>query len=292
MENTIKKLNRCRLCATKNYSLLFTRVGYEVAKCNICGFVFLNFDPDASFFSNFYSAEFFNDSGTRHAYNDYESEAQSMKKTFANRVDALRKYGQGGSLVDIGCATGAFMERATRFWKTYGIDVSRYAIDLAKKKNLDVVCGDLLTTQFNNQKFDVVTLWDTIEHVTDPRSTLKRIYEITNTGGVVALTTGDVGSLTARLCGKFWHLYNIPQHLSFFSKQSITDILKETGFSVREISYPPLTLTTDYLAFRLVTFYKLNFALPLYKFLKKFGFLKYEIKINLYDIMFVIATKN
>ena len=114
---------------------------------------------------------------------------------------------------------------------------------------------------------------------------------MTKQGSVVALTTGDVGSTVAKISGKYWHLYNIPQHLSYFDKNTITRIFNESGFEVVEIIYPSIQLSLDYLLFRLVTFYKIKYAFSFYKLLKKTGILKPNLNINLYDIMLVVAKK-
>ncbi|EKD96516.1 MAG: methyltransferase type 11 [uncultured bacterium] len=291
METTIKKLNKCRLCKSNDYKVLFIKYGYEVAKCSECGLTFLNFDPDEKFFYNYYSEDFFNDPGIKHAYSDYEKEAESLKKSFKNRVDILSKYHGSGTLLDVGCATGAFMEVASSKWDVYGVDVSEYAVEQAKKKNLKAFAGVIKDSPYINQKFDVVTLWDTIEHVSDPLETIQQLSEMTKPGSIVALTTGDVGSFMARLSGKFWHLYNIPQHLSYFNKNTITRMFKESKFEVVEIIYPSIQLSLDYLLFRFVTFYKLKFAFSFYKLLKKTGILKPNLNINLYDIMLVVAKK-
>ena len=291
METTIKKLNKCRLCKSNNYNVLFIKYGYELAKCNECSLTFLNFDPDDEFFSNYYAEDFFNDPGIKHAYSDYEKEAESLKNSFKFRVDILSKYNSGGNLLDVGCATGAFMEVASSRWEVYGVDVSEYAVEQAKKKNLKAFAGVIKDSPYINQIFDVVTLWDTIEHVSDPLETLQQLSEMTKQGSVVALTTGDVGSTVAKISGKYWHLYNIPQHLSYFDKNTITRIFNESGFEVVEIIYPSIQLSLDYLLFRLVTFYKLKFAFNFYKLLKKTGILRPNLNINLYDIMLVVAKK-
>ena len=291
MEDTIKKLNKCRLCKSDDYKVLFVKYDYEVAKCNECGMTFLNFDPDDKFFTNYYAEDFFNDPGIKHAYSDYEKEAESLKKSFKDRVNIISTYQPGGTLLDVGCATGAFMEVAASNWDVYGVDVSEYAIEQAKKKNLKAFSGVIRDSPFKDQKFDVVTLWDTIEHVADPQETIQQISEMTKPGSVVALTTGDVGSSIAKLSGRYWHLYNIPQHLSYFDKTTITKMLKQAGFEIVEILYPPIHLSLDYLVFRFVTFYKLKFAFNLYTSLKKTGLLNANLNINLYDIMFVVAKK-
>ena len=262
-----------------------------MAKCNKCSLIFLDFEPDRKFFTDYYSNEFFNDPGTKHAYSDYEKEAKSLKESFEIRSNIISRYRSGGILLDLGCATGAFLETASKYWQACGVDISEYAVFQAKQKKLDVFCGEIQDSPYIKQKFDIITLWDTIEHVTDPKLTIQHINKILKPGGIIAMTTGDVGSVISRLCERFWHLYNIPQHLSFFDKFTITKLLEDENFVVREILYLPINLTLDYLLFRFMTFYKLSFMRPLYRSLRGLNILDKSININLYDIMFVIAQK-
>lgn len=293
MANTIKKLWSCRICKSTDIKVLFAKEGFDIAKCNNCTLVFLDFEPDANFFTEYYSKDFFNDPGTKHAYSDYEKESESLKKSFELRIKRMKKYiaDNSVSLLDIGCATGTFLEATPKSWNAHGIDVSEYATQMARNKGLDVYTGVLENSPFFNQQFDVVTLWDTIEHVADPLNTIKQAYNITKPGGIVVLTTGDVESLISRMSGKYWHLFNIPQHLSFLSKKTITKCFNDAGLEVEEISYLPINLTLDYVLFRFITFYKLDFVLPIYKKLKSTGILDLQLNINLYDIMFAIGKK-
>lgn len=291
MENIITKLGFCRLCRSTKIRFLFRKYGYEVAVCRSCGFIFLNFSPSQSFLKKYYSEDFFKDPGTKHGFSDYEGEVRNLRKTFWARIQVLRNYRPGGSLLDVGCATGTFMEAAAPFWEVSGVEISDYASRMAQGKGLKVFQGSLENSPYVDLKFDVVTLWDTLEHLAEPRQTIERLGKMTSPGGIVALTTGDVKSLVARVSGRFWHLYNIPQHLSFFDPKSISDLFAGSGLKIREIGYPRLNFTLDYLFFRFVTFYKIGALDPFYRWLKEKKLLDWDIKLNLFDIMLVVAQK-
>lgn len=293
MENTIEKLNRCRVCGGRDHSLLFMKDGYEVMRCKDCSLVFLNFAPSDKFLRDYYAEDFFNDPGTKDGFSDYKEEAANLERTFRRRIDILKRYHEkDGALLDIGCAIGEFMELAAEYWDVYGVEISTYASRIAGEKGLKVFNGKLEQSPYLNSGFNLVTLWDTIEHVADPLETMRLINRIVKPKGIVALTTGDVGSFTSKVCGRYWHLYNIPQHLSYFDKETMGDLLKRSGFRMVEITYPSLNFTLDYLLFRLVTFYGLKFALPAYKELSRKGLLNLNLKINLFDVMLVIAQKD
>jgi len=287
----INKLKKCRFCSSTDYAPLFIKDNYEIAKCNSCNFIFLNFAPTKGFLVNYYSEDFFNDKGTKHGFSNYEKESSNIQKSFKERIEILRKHQNSGSLLDIGCATGTFMEIATNYWKVFGIEISPYATKVAKKKGLNISGGTLEDRPYKNAKFDVITLWDTIEHLPDPVNTIKLLGNMVKLNSIIALTTGDVGSMASRISGKYWHLYNIPQHLSYFNRRSISDLLNKGGFKIKEITYPPVYFTLDYILFRLLTFYNLKFAMPLYNMLSNKNLLDINLKINLHDIMMVVAQK-
>lgn len=291
MVNTINRLGRCRLCFSGNISEIFEKYSYEITKCRNCGFIFLNFSPTEKFIKDYYSEDFFNDPGIKHGFNDYEREIKSLGKTFSERIDVIKKYKGHGTLLDIGCATGAFLEAATNSFRTYGLEISDYAGAVARKRGLEVFTGKLENSPYLQRRFDVITLWDTIEHLNGPNQIMESLSRMTNPESILAITTGDVGSLFSKLSGRFWHLYNIPQHLSFFDRASITRLLEKHQFRVKQITYPSLHFSLNYLLFRLLTFYKINKLIPFYEFLRKRQWLNLDLTINLFDIMFVIAEK-
>src|SRR5262249_20847419 len=78
--------------------------------------------------------------------------------------------------------------------------------------------------------FDVVCLWDTIEHLPRPDLFLQKARQLLRPNGRLFLTTGDISSLNARLRGRKWRQIHPPSHLHYFSKDSIAKILRRTGF--------------------------------------------------------------
>lgn len=84
----------------------------------------------------------------------------------------------------------------------------------------------------SGQRFDVVCAWDTIEHLARPADYVQKAALLMPPGGVLALTTGDIGSLNARLRGPRWRLIHPPTHLHYFSVPSMTRMLDRLGFDV------------------------------------------------------------
>ncbi len=159
---------------------------------------------------------------------------------------AVALPGHGGRparLFDVGCGTGVFLDEARRSGlQVAGLEVSEYAAGRARARGLSVRTGPV--DEFaGNCEYDFVTLWDVIEHLKQPARTLERLGASLRPGGVLALSTGDLDSLCARLSGRRWHLFNLPEHLFFFTPRALRTLLTRAGlrpvFVRRELTWFP-----------------------------------------------------
>ena len=147
----------------------------------------------------------------------------------------MKKYSKGGSILDVGCATGFFLELARQEgWETKGVEASEFACEYAREKlGLEVIRSNLINARFEEQSFDVVTMWDVIEHLLDPRSELLEVNRILRMGGILGIITPDIEALIPRVMGKNWlELRRVPAHLSFFSVRTLRQFLNRTGFEL------------------------------------------------------------
>ncbi|MBU0637749.1 MAG: class I SAM-dependent methyltransferase [Planctomycetes bacterium] len=201
--------------------------------------------------SSFYDRDYFQSSATAKGYDDYHALEAGVRRTGRSRlrlIDTLLRTGGGLSprrLLDVGCGTGCFLDEARRAgWQVSGIEVSGYAAEQARQRGLAVACAAAEGLRASPQTFDCVTLWDVLEHLRDPQRVLAAAARALRPNGVLALSTGDVTALCARLSGARWHLYNIPEHLFFFSPRALHKMLGRAGFVVgrvvRELNWVPV----------------------------------------------------
>lgn len=145
----------------------------------------------------------------------------------------------GARLLDVGCGSGEFLSWATRAgWKAFGLDPDPAAVWAARSKGLNVFCGTIEAVRADGP-FDVVTLSHVLEHVHDPRSLLRGVYELLKPGGIVWVDTPNVGSYGHRFFGAAWRGLEPPRHLVLFNHRSLRRLLTEAGFVVERVVARP-----------------------------------------------------
>jgi len=257
--------------------------------CGSCSFVTTNIELSRDEVERLYNARYF----AGEEYKDYLAERPLIEAHFRGRLKKIEKHAPDLSrkrLFEIGCAYGFFLAVAReRFASVEGIDISVDAVTYASQTlGLAVHAGDFLDYEFR-QNADVVCLWDTIEHLQSPHLYIEKAAAHMNPGGILALTTGDIGSFMARWRGVRWRQIHPPTHLHYFSKATLSRLLQKHGFSIRYFGYEGMYRSLDTMAY-IVLMIKRHRP-SLYAALKRTGLLKHNLYLNLFDIMFVIADK-
>ena len=283
----------CRLCSSKDPKFLFRKDDFDIVRCKSCGLLFTDADPSHARLKEFYGEKYFRSEGMGTSYSDYHFEERAMTLNAEDRLAKIDKLKPGkGKILDVGCAAGFFLNVANRDWEVAGVELSEYAASYAVDRfGLPVRNGTLKDAGFRDKEFDVVTMWDVIEHLTDPLEDLKETRRIMKDDGLLVMTTGDVESFFAKACGKYWHLYNPSQHLSFFSKKTITDLLDKAGFKVLKIEKDGNHFTLAYLTSSLSMYYPFILTQALHKLISATSLRNLKISIDLKDIITVYCMK-
>ena len=278
--------NACIVCGGTAAAQLYL----GILRCCSCTYVYADMRlSDAELFT-LYNEEFF----TGGEFSDYAADETYFRKNFRLRFRALQKFldpARHQRLLEIGSAYGFFLDEVrSHFQHVQGIDITDAGIRHAREQlKLDVVQADFLAHDYGTQRFDVVCLWDTIEHLRAPHLYLKKIAEHTAPGALVALTTGDIGGLNARLRGQHWRLIHPPTHLHYFSAATIARLLDTHGFDVIYNRYCGFYRSVGNMAYNILV---LRQQRPrLFALLAKSGVTNLGFYLNLYDIMYVIARR-
>jgi dolichol-phosphate mannosyltransferase len=165
----------------------------------------------------------------------YERETGGRIRTFSKLLDRLESFARPGKLVDVGCYTGVFLDLARqRGWQPQGVEPSAWAAQKAREKGLAVINSPFRKANIAPESFDAVTLWDVIEHLHDPLGELRAVHQVLRPGGVLGMSTMDTHSFYARLMGRRWPWY-MRMHFYYFTKDSLTRMLRAAGFEVLAI---------------------------------------------------------
>jgi SAM-dependent methyltransferase len=272
---------RCAACWAYDARPLYTVQGYPVVSCASCGLVRTelpaDFDP-----TSIYTASYF-DGGQSDGYADYQGSRATLSTEFRHALDVLARHGAtSGSLIEIGCAYGFFLDEARQRFSVCGVEVAEHAREACRARGLIVepeATPELLAA---HGPFDAAILLDVIEHLPAPDEMLSTLRQVMRPGGLLMLTTGDFGALAARLLGRRWRLMTPPQHLWFFSPRTLAALLQRTGFRVCAVAHPAKTVPLSLIAYQALRSLKISApdwikALP--------G----GIPINLFDAMRVVA---
>lgn len=255
-----------------------------IVRCRRCGLVYANPRPEATALLNAYEAV---------VDETYLEERDGRVLTFRRHLEPLERLtgpANGRRILDVGCHVGIFLEIATeRGWDAWGVEPSRWAAEQARRRGLNVITGTLAHANFPDGFFDLVTLWDVIEHLSDPRAELVEVHRVLKPGGLVCLHTMDIESPFARLLGHRWP-WLMEMHLYYFSRSTLAALLTRTGFEVIESRVQGRFLRLGYALSRLQAFSPLLADL-MGRTVRALGMATAPIPINLGDLFTTYARK-
>ena len=257
-----------------------------ILKCSSCGFVFADIQMSPAELQKLYARNYFFGS----EYLNYLEDKSTLQKNFGGRLRTLRKYSSGGNLIEIGCAYGFFLELAQRHWKAEGCDISEPACTEARRQGLSVTCGDFLELPLPERQYNVVAMWDTIEHLSRPDLYVEKASKILKSGGVLCVTTGDIGSAMAMWRKSRWRLIHPPTHLYYFDRASMERLMVKNGLDIVHFEHCGYSRSVEQIFYSLFVLNRETAVRrKLYDFFKPM--LGFSLYVNLFDIMFVIARK-
>lgn len=221
----------CLLCEGSSESRLLFHTSRAIFQCTACSLVYA--DPRNAPAPD-YSEDYYRDG----VYADYLADRDAIQRNAPRVLEELERTVEGRRLLDVGCATGFFLESArVRRWDVRGLEASEYASDYARRElGLQVETASIVSPPEGLPQFDVVTLWDTIEHLDRPDLALCNIRKLLHPNGVLVFSTGDYASLLRRLTGKRWRLFADPTHNFFFDERTLRLMLKRAGFEVLRVT--------------------------------------------------------
>lgn len=284
---------KCYLCKSSVSNFLLKN-NYQLVKCDSCGLIFYDFNKNyAKFLEKQYSKGYFTGESSLKSYTDYGKDKKNIFRNMKWYIDQIGRYKTQGKYLDVGCAYGYAMEAAAeKGFDVYGVDPSEHAVAQAKKRFPKRAWVTFLSDmKFNNNFFDVISLFDVFEHLQDPKKDLKKLHDVLKKDGLLVIGTGDTGSLLPKLVGRKWTFFNPPQHIFYFNKPLIRKILSDAGFEVVKISTAGKWLSLAYIFHLAETVGENKLAQFISPIIMKTPLSNLALYLKVYDNMVVFAKK-
>lgn len=203
------------------------------------------------------SGEYYDTEGAQYYLSAAKLESDYAPVRFERELRLFRQWCPRGSVLDVGCGSGAFLFQLGQRWpgdyRTLGTDVSGGPLDYAESRGVSVARGDFLQLDFARPgearaPFEAVTLWAVAEHLAEPGRFLRKACEVLKPGGVCVVLVPNLRSLAVRLLGaKYRYVY--AQHLNYFSAKTLAQLSVRAGFEViatRYMHFNPVVIWQDW----------------------------------------------
>jgi SAM-dependent methyltransferase len=213
---------------------------YSICQCRRCGLVYVGETVDDALLDELYGAEYYQGRDAS-GFADYGAQETKYRARFNLRLDRMRPWISGGRTLDVGCALGWFLAEAkAQGWDAEGVEMSEHAATFCREKHgVHVHTTRLEDAGLEPESFDLVSLWDTIEHVQEPRTILQTAFGLVKPGGYVVLSTGNWDAWRRRVQGQKWALLRPPKHLYYFTPTTLKTLVDQVGFTTVEVWQEP-----------------------------------------------------
>jgi SAM-dependent methyltransferase len=227
----------CPICAGKNLKTEFITkdfrypalgVTFTIVRCSLCNFKFLNPRPTQNSSGEFYKSGFYKP-GNSICYTIIRPLANLVKR---NLVSTIKKYRSNGRVLDIGCGNGEFISLLMRNgFDAYGVEPSsqapNYFLSSASGRIYNKNLGDC---KFEDNYFDCIIMWQSLEHIHSLVDTLREIKRIIKPGGLMLVSVPNDNFFESKIFGTYYYNLEVPRHLYFFTRHSLTSLFKKNGY--------------------------------------------------------------
>lgn len=283
----------CNVCGCKRYSLRFIYDGHNYVECSQCGLVFINPRQSDEAYDVIYDEAYYNSASSLSCgYDDYPGERKKIEETGRRRYRLLSRLIEPGPMLDVGCAHGFYMNAARDAgFSPVGLEISEYSGRYAREHfGHEVFHGSLLQYSAPPTSFQLLTMWDVLEHLIDPAAYIRHGAGLLRSGGIFSIITPDVSSLHARLLGRHWVEFQKPrEHIYYFRRENIHRLLERNGFEIIWSGTAGKYVELGFALERLRD--SLPMIAPLLRPLLASRLARRVVYVNPFDKMFVIGRK-
>lgn len=236
--NLLEKVS-CNICGSNIQKNIFSLNGWNIVKCQRCGFCFVN--PR---FKSCVLEEGYDDKNEfspiiHSSINPSNPTSDKLRRGyFVSLLEIIRRYKKAGKLLDIGCGDGGFLRLAQdNGWEPHGVEIGNWARSFTKKRNINISIGKLKDIGFPAAYFDIIFSNEVFEHLSDPSDMLIEIKRILKDDGIVVIAgVPNFNSLSIRLGVDRFISNTPPGHINYFVPKTLERLARKTGFRALKIS--------------------------------------------------------
>lgn len=235
---------KCPVCGGDNTEFVLQKAAVHLVRCLSCSMVYAN--PISSELA---AGSFYDRAGDEYLSPE-KLESDYAEVRFERELRLFRTYSKNGSILDVGCSSGAFLyQLKRRFPNDYnvlGTDVSSAPLEHAAKMGVPVIKKDFLAQSFDI-RFDAVTFWAVMEHLSEPGRFLQKAASILKPGGLCFVLTPNMGSLAVRILGTKYR-YILQEHVNYFTASTLRKFVESefTIHSMQSTHFNPLVIWQDW----------------------------------------------
>jgi 2-polyprenyl-3-methyl-5-hydroxy-6-metoxy-1,4-benzoquinol methylase len=223
----------CSLCNADSTSTLLNKQGFSIVKCDHCGFVYVNPRVKNEQLAVIYEHSYFRNKD--YGYVSYEQEKNLRLKNFERWLNDATPFITAGKTVlalDVGCAAGYCLDvMKQKGWDTEGLELDEEMCGILQKNGYAVSKTHLEDFNTGN-RYNMITLFDVIEHIPHIDTAFRKLHSLLAEGGVVVMVTPNHNSFQRRLFGKKWFQYKPIEHIQYFTKQSLNEFAERNGLEM------------------------------------------------------------
>jgi 2-polyprenyl-3-methyl-5-hydroxy-6-metoxy-1,4-benzoquinol methylase len=273
----------CPICAGTAFKHLWKVNGYSIVRCRQCSLVFVEERVTPEELNAHYSIP-------DGSYGEDNSDCLIYYYEILRGL-IERRYPQGGKILDIGCASGWFLD-VMKGWECHGNEISEAYSKIARERWGDrIVTGLFEDYPLRKEYFDVITLQDVFDHLRDPVAILNKCQAMLKPGGMIVIKVHNISCLYAKLTGRRFYAVMPPSHLFYYDKSTLDRLLSKTGFQLTDARFIAHILRIRIVFHRLAQANFQSLAFRISQRLRGTWLGEVKIKKNLRDIITVIAVK-
>lgn len=244
----------CLICGATRPLLRYQITRFQVLECTRCAQIYLDPLPSEREIEDLFQELYATGGGSAPELKSYygfcydDDPGNPLVQLYERWLNKIEARHRPGTMLDVGSGTGLFLAIAKRRgWETYGIDANIEATDYAREEfGLDLWVGDFADFKLKEERFDVITGWDIIEHSRDPVGLLAAMRHSLAPGGSVVLSTPDQHSILDLIAGTAYRLsggrmtralekFYLEQHFLYFTPETLAHACALAGLEVTSI---------------------------------------------------------